>query len=421
MSTHTPDRTSKAASAGLWRLVAEREITTRLREKSFIVTAAITAVSVAGLIIANSLIGSGPQTLTIGTVGSDAAAAVKAAAAPAQAGPEQSNSEQSNSAQSDPDKAEPEVTFDSSTYDSAEAARAAVRDGDVDLALVPRDGGLVLVSDEGADPSATALLTSAVSAEALQRNASAAGTNAAEILRGTSLTTQELTPAPEDAGIKTGAAFVMLILFFVFALGFGMQIAQSVTQEKESRIVEILASVVPIRSLLVGKVVGNSILVLGQLLILVVVAVGASMATGSGVELRAIGPILPWFVLFFVLGFSAIATLWAVAGSLAARQQDLASTSVPIQTLLFIPYLVAFSGSDRAAEIVSMLPISSMMIMPTRMAQEDVPGWQIAVAVGGTIVAGVLLMRLGATIFERSLLRTGRRLSYREALSLAKG
>ena len=89
------------------------------------------------------------------------------------------------------------------------------------------------------------------------------------------------------------------------------------------------------------------------------------------------------YVVFFALGFVALAGLWAVAGSLASRQEDLQSTTMPGQVLLFAPYIIAFSAGAGVKTVVSMLPIMSAMLMPSRMAEGGVPVWQIAVAVVG--------------------------------------
>ena len=64
------------------------------------------------------------------------------------------------------------------------------------------------------------------------------------------------------------------------------------------------------------------------------------------------------------------------------------------------------------------IPIASSMSMPGRMLAEDVPIWQPLLAIAFLLVATVLIVRLGARLYERTLLQTGRRLGYREALAL---
>ncbi len=135
-------------------------------------------------------------------------------------------------------------------------------------------------------------------------------------------------------------------------------------------------------------------LALGQVLLIVVVGLVGLAVTGRGELLAGISRAVAWYVAFFVLGFVALAALWSVAGALASRQEDLQSTTLPGQMILLIPYFISAFASDKVQTIVSMLPIVSTMVMPGRMAQGDVPWWQVAVAIAVT-VAGSVRVRPG--------------------------
>lgn len=198
-----------------------------------------------------------------------------------------------------------------------------------------------------------------------------------------------------------------------------MIIAQSITQEKESRVVEILAAAIPIRALLWGKIIGNTILALAEVVLFVVVGALTLAVTGERELLDQTGPAMIWYVLFFVIGFVALSSLWAVAGSLSSRQQDLQSTTMPGQVLLFVPYLLAVLAGEGVKTVFSMVPISSAMLMPVRIAEGSVPAWQIAVAVLANIVATVFLIRTGAKVYERTLLHTDQRIKFADALRIS--
>lgn len=393
--------TTTSPVRGAWRLVAEREISTRVREKSFLIGVAVTVVLVVGVVVAASLLGGRASTEEVAVVGPDATAVVQAA-------------DQGSIAQSD------NTSFTAVEYDTVEEAESAVRNETVDAAVVSDPaGGFRLISLDGLDGTTESALQSAVSATVLQGNADAQGVDLADLSANSTASVDVLEQQAENLGARTAVATVMVVLFLLTVMIFGLQIAQSVTQEKESRVVEILAAAVPIRALLWGKIVGNTALALSQVLLVVVAGVGAGLAMGETTFLGEVGWSLVWFLVLFLLGFVAMATLWAVAGSLAARVQDINSTTLPIQGLLFLPYFAVFAGNDTLTEVFSMLPISATMVMPMRLATESVPAWQLGVAIGGTILAAVLLVRLGVRIYERSLLRTGNKLGYREALSLS--
>ena len=303
-------------------------------------------------------------------------------------------------------------------YDDAAAAEQAVREEEVEAALLPVGEGYEVVGDTGVDPELHAALASAVAGFTMSVNAQQQGADLDRLTAGASLEQRLRDPDAEDADAQGVVAVAFAVLFLFTALGFGMSIAQSVVQEKESRVVEILAAAVPVRQILLGKIAGNTALALAQIVLLVGVGAVMLLVTGRDDLLAGVGPAAIWYVVLFVLGFLALASLWTVAGSLATSQEDLQSTTLPGQLLLFVPYFVAVSASDSVKEIFSMLPIVSTMIMPGRIAQGEAPLWQVGVAIAVTVVAAVVLLRVGALLYERTLLQTSRKLRYREAFRL---
>lgn len=389
------------SSTPAWRIVASREINVQIRQKSFRISTAITLIVILGGIIIGNAVNNRTTTYDVAVVGDRAAQVVSTAADTAKA-------------------ADAGERITARTVNDVKAAEKLVADGDVDAAVVPTTGGVELVGDREIDASLAERLQTATSAAALQANADDQGVDLTKLLADSSAEQRLLDPASKDSGTRQAASFVFVILFFLTALGFGMTIATSVAQEKESRVVEILAAAVPIRQLLIGKVVGNTVLAISQVLLYVAAGIAGLVIIDQTSGLSAIAPAMAAYVGFFVLGFGALAALWSVAGSLASRQQDLQSTTLPAQMLLLIPYFVAVTAGEGAKTVLSMVPIISTMLMPSRLAEGSVPLWQLGVGLGGTVLAGILLVRVGARIFERSLLRTGDKIGYREALSLAE-
>jgi ABC-2 type transport system permease protein len=384
-------------TTALWRIVAEREVTTRLRDRTFIGATVFTLVLVVGAFVVSALVSGRTTSYDVAVSSSAGSAAVSAAQQTLRAGGD----------------ADAEVRAHSG---DAGSARSQVRHGTVDAALVPRGDALEIVGDKDVDGDLQDALRAGVASTVLRAHAQAQGVDLAALQQGADAPTRLLDPGPADAGARSAVAVGFAIVFLFTALGFGTTIAQSVVQEKESRVVEILAAAVPIRAMLWGKVIGNTILALGQILLIAVVGLVGLAVTGHGDLLAGIGPAVAWYVALFVLGFLALASLWSAAGALASRQEDLQSTTLPAQLILFVPYFVSIFGSDAVKTVFSMLPIVSTMTMPGRIAQGDVPAWQIAVAIATTVAAAVLFVRVAERLYERTLLHTAGRLTYREAL-----
>lgn len=396
--------TSPGTSAGTpaWRIVAEREIRVRLQAKSFRYSVLALVLVVIAVIVLFSVLGGRPTSDTVGVVDTAGGRVVQAASTIA-------------------DGVQDGSKVTAKSYSSEAAAERAVKDGDVDAALLPASGGgYDVVGNSTVDSTLSQWLSSAASSAVLADNAQQQGVDLDALRDGTQVQDRLLDPDASSSTERQVAGTLFVVLFYLTAITFGMTIAQSVVQEKESRVVEILVAAIPVRALLWGKVVGNTILALGQVVLVAAVAAIGLLATGKGDFLKLIAPALGWGVVFFALGFIALSGLWAVAGSLASRTEDLQSTTLPGQVLLFVPYLLAVSGGATVKTVVSMVPIASAMMMPSRLAETTVPAWQLAVAVVGNLVAIVLAVRLAARLYRRTLMRTERKIGYKEAFSLAE-
>ena len=123
-----------------------------------------------------------------------------------------------------------------------------------------------------------------------------------------------------------------------------------------------------------------------------------------------------WFVAFFVVGFIALACLYAVAGALASRMEDLQSTTAPMTIVLMAIYFASFALSGTWATVASYIPIVSVISMPARILAGEAAWWEpvIALIIMAAFAFGVMLV--GARIYPRSLMQTRGKLSWREGL-----
>ncbi|GAA4591838.1 ABC-2 type transport system permease protein [Actinoplanes octamycinicus] len=344
------------------KLVAAREIRVKLRDKAFLYGTAFFLVIVIASIVLPALINGGPTKVA---VADPAAVSVL--------------EQQGMEVRQVPDAA---------------AAEQLVRDGEVEAAVLP--GPVVVGMDEAPDEVVRALSTEP------------------------QVKLLEPSEVAEVARVLVPLAFAMLFFFTSFT--FGMQIAQSVVEEKQTRIVEILVASVPIRALLAGKVAALTLLAFVQVALLAVVAVVGMTATEAAPGLlNAVAPAIGWFLPFFVIGFVMLAALWAGVGALASRQEELASTTVPVQMLVLIPFFLAVSVPKDGVlmQVLSFVPFSSPLAMPIRLFHGDVPLWQPLLSLLLLAATAVALLAVGARVYSGSLLRTQVKTSFLTALRKA--
>ncbi|GAB2605815.1 ABC transporter permease [Pseudactinotalea suaedae] len=211
------------------------------------------------------------------------------------------------------------------------------------------------------------------------------------------------------------------LVFFMSAMTYGNTIAQSVAEEKQTRIVEILLATIPARALLAGKVIGNSLLAFAQIALVALMVIGAGAATGSAILLDGLGIPLLWFVALFTVGFVMIAALYAATASLVSRVEDLASATSPIMMLVMIPYImvIIFNNNPTVLAIMSYVPFSAPVAVPMRVFLGTTTVWESVLALAVLVVATVIAIRVAALIYDRSLLRTGKRVKVSEVLRAA--
>lgn len=212
--------------------------------------------------------------------------------------------------------------------------------------------------------------------------------------------------------------YAIAFVFFSTNLLFGMQIAQSVTEEKQSHIVEILVASVPVRALLAGKVAAMTLLSLCQITLLGIVALtGARFAGVDTGALHLLEPAIGWFLPFYAIGFVMLATLWAAVGALAGQQQDLQGTSLPVQLTVMAPFILVIALRSHVAAIrfMAYFPLSAPVAMPVRLFGGHAAWWEPVAALLILAATAALMLLLGSRLYEGSLLRTNGRTSWATA------
>lgn len=311
---------------------------------------------------------------------------------------------------------------------SEAGATSQVQAGKLDAAITgPVTAPTVWVRQQF-DPTLQALLQSLVRQQALNAQLSAAGLNPAIVnanLARATVTVHTVLGTSAQRIEEVVAGFVVAVLLYVALLTYATFIAQGVVEEKANRIVEILLSTVRPEQLLLGKVLGIGLVGLLQLSIIGAVAIVlASVTRVFTVPTVAVVVVLAG-ILWFVLGFLLYSVLFAAAGSLVSRSEDVQSAVLPMTMLAIISYFVAigvltpmFSGAPMSSTgvLLAMIPPISPVIMPTGMATGDIAPWQWLLAVVLTLLFGTAATWLAARIYAYSVLKIGARVDLREAL-----
>ena len=393
-----------------WTLVAAREVQVRLTDRTFLLSTVFTVVLILGAMVVPALIGGGGGVdYRVATTGPDATSVVERVD-PAAMGALSFDGE------------EPTVTVEE-VADRA-AAEESVLEGDADLALVGGPGEWEVLADGSPPTTLLGAVSDVVRTDALAANAEAAGTSVTELTAGTEVRLTDLAEVTEDEGMPEQVTFLLgfgfAFLFYMAAIMFGMQIASSVVEEKQSRIVEILAAAIPVRQLLMGKVAGNTLLAFGQMALLVATALVGLTFTDLDVALPGLAEAVGWYLPFFLLGFVALACIWAAAGALASRTEDLQSTTMPLTMVLVVAFIAALNLQGVWREVASFVPLLSTLLMPLRILEGDVSWWEPVLALVLVALFCLVTILVGTRLYQRALLHTSGSLSWRKGMRLSE-
>lgn len=408
-------------AAGTWRvlwLIARREVVTRTRSRAFQITTGLFVVAIAGTVVLfNVLGGSSPSTIGFTPADAGRVAAVQAAA-----------------------RSVGEDIEIRQVLDQA-AGRRAVLDGDLDV-FVRSAGGSgsgsgsgspgdtaagsyqVVVKKELSD-ALTSTFNLAARQTALEQQITRLGGDPALVGQAVAEATvrvDALKPAPERDGARLLLGLIAGGLIYISLLIFGPLVAQGVIEEKTSRVVELLLATVRPWQLMAGKVAGIGIVALGQLLLIGVVGVSLGLATGvldipAGIAVGSVALALLWYL----LGFTLYALLFAAAGALVSRQEDAGGVTAPMVSMIVIPYILGISilptsPDSGLIQILAMIPLFAPILMPMVIGIGSVAAWQVVLAIVLTIVLIGALVWLTGRVYGNAVKRSGTRVPLRDAL-----
>ncbi|SNS75387.1 ABC-2 type transport system permease protein [Geodermatophilus pulveris] len=386
-------------SAALVRLVAAREVSSRIRDKNFIVSSVVIVVLLLGLMAFQVVVSAGDGVSRLGIVAEDGRLGP---AVEAQAGA---------------------VGLDVDVVELPDeaAARAAVEAEEVDGALLDGAGPTPELLLAGRDATLEALVSGAVSGVAVSDRLLAAGVEL-QALPEVAVTTLD---GSADDGQQVVVAIIGVVVLYGLLILFAQFVAQGVVEEKASRVVELLLATMRPWQLLAGKVLGLGLLGLGQIVVIGVVGVTAALALDlvdvPGELVGTVATVVAWFV----LGYAFYACVFAVAASLVSRQEDLGSVLTPASMLLVGGFVVAIQAAGdpggTLATVTSYVPGLSPLVMPVRQAAGEAAPWQVLLAVVLMLVAIALIVRVGGRVYAGALLRTSGRTRIREALRAERG
>ncbi|MEV6941136.1 ABC transporter permease [Streptomyces sp. NPDC051172] len=306
--------------------------------------------------------------------------------------------------------------------DGMTQARKLVEDKGSDAAVVVAGGRVSLLAradtSDQARAGADALARTWAGHRALLRQ----NVDLGRLARDTAAAAPTTVTVGKSVGtVQLGAAASLIIVLFMQVVNQGSVIAQGVVEEKSTRVVEVLLATLAPLELLVGKVSG--IVTAGMLQVAAMLgAVWGAQSLMSEQTTAIPGPrALVMTVLWFLLTFAMFASLYAAAGSLVSRPEDLQGVLTPVMLLALAPVGAATAAAAHLSapwvSVVQYIPPFSGLLIPLKASVGTATMYEQLAAAGILLVATACCMTLAGRIYRNSVLRVGAPVRWRQALA----
>ncbi len=245
----------------------------------------------------------------------------------------------------------------------------------------------------------------------------------------------------------------------MFLVLYGSLVMNSIIEEKNNRVLEIVVSSIKPTQLLIGKIIGVGLVAVTQIIIWVAIvlcittmilpavmpadimnevtalntgsmdisnssidqdmAIALGMFTNVGYVLELVG----YLFLFLVGGFLFYASIFAMIGSAVDNIQDASQ----LQMLGIVPVIIGLVSSMAVipnpnglfAIIMSMIPFTSPMVMMARVPF-DIPAWQIVVSIVLLYLSIFFMVWIAAKIYRIGIFMYGKKPTVRDLIRWAR-
>jgi ABC-2 type transport system permease protein len=244
-----------------------------------------------------------------------------------------------------------------------------------------------------------------------------------------------------DAGVASGIGYLCGFLIYFILLIYGSQVMMGVMEEKTSRIAEVIVSSVKPFQLMLGKIIGISLVALTQFLLwilFVVIIYNVTKATGSNNNMMSgvvanmqslfstinVPLIIFCFIFYMLGGFFFYSSLYAAIGSAVNEDmREAQSLSFPVTMIvIFSIALMTAAMADPTGPIAfwaSIIPFSSPIVMMARIpfgVPGTVPWWQLGLSMALLIIGFLFTTWFAGKIYRIGILMYGKKPSWKEMI-----
>ena len=235
----------------------------------------------------------------------------------------------------------------------------------------------------------------------------------------------------QEVGGNVLAMMLLSIVLFYAIYFYAYQVSTSITTEKTSKIIETLVTSTSPRTIVLGKTLGIGLVGIIQTIVLVIVAiicanlclteemVSAVLDMSNMTSMLAVITII-----YYILGYSLYALLYALTGSTVAKPEDIQSANGPVAILavigFYLSYFTMMNPTSELNSFAAILPISSPFCMPFRVMMGIATTSEILISLGVLLITIFIVAHVSIKIYSSAILNYGSKINFKDIVKMYK-
>lgn len=234
---------------------------------------------------------------------------------------------------------------------------------------------------------------------------------------------------------KTGNSILPMMLLsivlFYAIYFFAYQVSSSITTEKTSKIIETLVTSTSPKTIVIGKTIGIGLAGVLQTIITVIVAlISAKLFLDSELidmilsSINLTGTVALVTIVYYILGYSLFALLYALTGSTVAKPEDVQSANGPVAILavigFYLSYFTMMNPASSLNKIAALIPISSPFCMPFRVMMGLATTSEILISLAILVITILLVAKISIKIYSSAILNYGSKINLKDMFRMYK-
>ena len=243
--------------------------------------------------------------------------------------------------------------------------------------------------------------------------------------------TYDVIQADTDNEVNIFAMMMISIVLFYAVYFCAYQVSSSITTEKTSKIIETLVTSTSPRNIVLGKTIGIGLVGLLQLVLIVTTAIISGKLfldkeiINQLLDVSSLTPFLGFItIVYFILGYSVFALLYALTGSTISKPEDIQSANSPIAMIsligFYLSYFTLMNPNCNLNLIAGMLPISSAFTMPLRIMMGYSSAKEIILSISILLLTIFIIANVAIKIYSNAILNYGTKMNFKDIINLYK-